>query len=430
MNDSRQFGGSDHKEGAPEVDNPCNETRRSEYPMTRPRLRSDVKAVAWTLLVIIAAALAPESMWTAMAAGMLVAVGWRLLVGSGQLAADTLATDAPTLVSSSETAERVRALGQEFAGGLGQQAEILREELGRVQTLLSGAISELTDSFHGMSEHTRAQHLLAGEVSGAAVNAESASHFDNFISSTSDVMQRIVDSVIANSKLAMELVELTDDISSRTEGVEGILSDIGAIAKQTNLLALNAAIEAARAGEAGRGFAVVADEVRDLSGRTTHFSAEIARVMQGMRDSVAKTEDAIARMASQDMNFALESKREVDSVLSSIEHVNQKREESLESINGHVGKIEAEVGRAITALQFQDMVSQLVTHVSGRLVLVEAAGSALNEALATATDHRPDIEGLEARLQTLKEHLEWSRERSDRSPVRQQEISSGDVELF
>ncbi|MCB1927557.1 MAG: hypothetical protein KDH17_05920 [Rhodocyclaceae bacterium] len=281
-----------------------------------------------------------------------------------------------------------------------------------------------------MSEHTRAQHLLAGEVSGAAVNAESASHFDSFISSTSDVMQRIVDSVVANSKLAMELVELTDDISSRTEGVEGILSDIGAIAKQTNLLALNAAIEAARAGEAGRGFAVVADEVRDLSGRTTHFSAEIARVMQGMRDSVAKTEDAIARMASQDMNFALESKREVDSVLSSIEHVNQKREESLESINGHVGKIEAEVGRAITALQFQDMVSQLVTHVSGRLVLVEAAGSALNEALATATDHRPDIEGLEARLQTLKEHLEWSRERSDRSPVRQQEISSGDVELF
>ena len=398
--------------------------------MTRPRLRSDVKALAWTLLVMLAAAFAPESMWTAMATGLLVAVGWRLMVGSGHVAAEVVAGGAPAVVATSATAERVRALGEEFAGGLGQQAEILREELGRVQTLLSGAISELTDSFHGMSEHTRAQHLLAGEVSGAAVNAESASHFDNFISSTSDVMQRIVDSVIANSKLAMELVELTDDISSRTEGVEGILSDIGAIAKQTNLLALNAAIEAARAGEAGRGFAVVADEVRDLSGRTTHFSEQIAQLMQGMRESVAKTETAIARMASQDMNFALESKRELETVLNAIEGINQHREQSVDSINSHVGKIEAEVGRAITALQFQDMVSQLINHIGGRLPLVDAAGHALNDALRMATDDRPDVTALASRMQVLKEQLEAARQKSARTPVRQEEITSGDIELF
>jgi methyl-accepting chemotaxis protein len=63
----------------------------------------------------------------------------------------------------------------------------------------------------------------------------------------------VVDSVIMNSKLGMELVELTDRISKRAKEVESILTEIAGIAKQTNLLALNAAIEAARAGEAGRG---------------------------------------------------------------------------------------------------------------------------------------------------------------------------------
>jgi methyl-accepting chemotaxis protein len=108
-------------------------------------------------------------------------------------------------------------------------------------------------------------------------------------------MQKVVDNVIMNSKLGMELVELTDRISKRAADVESILGEIAGIAKQTNLLALNAAIEAARAGEAGRGFAVVADEVRDLSTRTSQFSQQIAVVMKSMREGVSGAEDAIER---------------------------------------------------------------------------------------------------------------------------------------
>lgn len=133
------------------------------------------------------------------------------------------------------------------------------------------------------------------------------------------------------------------------------------------MLALNAAIEAARAGEAGRGFAVVADEVQRSVCPDYPIQSQIGGMIKNMQASVHLTEQAIERMAGQDMTFALESKRRVEDIIKTLEDQAAERNQAILSLAGAASEVEAEVARAVTALQFQDLVSQLLSQLQRRV---------------------------------------------------------------
>jgi methyl-accepting chemotaxis protein len=104
----------------------------------------------------------------------------------------------------------------------------------------------------------------------------------------------VINSRTSINKLAQEIVQakvVINDLHQHAQAINGILSTIQSIAEQTNLLALNAAIEAARAGEQGRGFAVVADEVRVLSQRTHSSTEEIKTMINTLQKSTVKAVD-------------------------------------------------------------------------------------------------------------------------------------------
>jgi methyl-accepting chemotaxis protein len=395
--------------------------------------------VVWLGLVGgLATLIAPESF--GMAAWLALAIaggGWRMLhqlVATREISNDILA-------ESGDSTKDQQALMREFHGLLNEcvtqfviQYEAARGELARVQTLLSDAITTLTDSFQAMHAQTEAQLAVTLEVTTGG--NDNPQQFDEFVTNTSDVMQRVVDSVVANSKLGMELVELTDSIAASTRNVQSILSEIGSIAKQTNLLALNAAIEAARAGEAGRGFAVVADEVRDLSARTTQFSQQISKLMTGMQGAVTQTEQAIQRMASQDMTFALESKEHVKEIITTMEGQNRARITAIGKLGNSAHGMEQQVGRAITALQFQDMVSQLMSHVGKRIDALDGVTRHLG---VLATSLKDDAASSNSRAALAQVHEETERVAAGlkdlsvtthHNPVGQKEMGHGDVELF
>lgn len=169
---------------------------------------------------------------------------------------------------------------------------------------ISAAIEELSASVNEVAT----QSIEAAE--NARNSGDVAQKGGQIVSETIDSMNTIRDSVIASLELVSELGRRSDEIGE-------IIAVINDIADQTNLLALNAAIEAARAGEHGRGFAVVADEVRKLADRTTDATEQVSKTISAIQE---ETKLAVDRMntGSEQVQHGVERAREAGSSLNQI----------------------------------------------------------------------------------------------------------------
>ena len=159
----------------------------------------------------------------------------------------------------------------------------IRDGSGKVVRVVKFAsdITARIEQNHATREAARLAHSTAQET---LHSAEEGAGLLRAVVQTSSLIASQVDEAIA----------LIGQLNEQSRSIEAIVSTISAIADQTNLLALNAAIEAARAGEQGRGFAVVADEVRQLAARTSLSTDEIARVVQKNRELTARVTDDMA----------------------------------------------------------------------------------------------------------------------------------------
>jgi methyl-accepting chemotaxis protein len=271
---------------------------------------------------------------------------------------DCLAARTDTLVR-----EHLDAIGTELTGA--------RAELGQLRTLLADAIGKLVTGFGNMNALTAQQHQIAlGIAGGGAAPGEAHVSFEKFVQDTAATLNVFVEATVNSSKSAMDMVERMDKMKQQVSAALGILREIDGISRQTNLLALNAAIEAARAGDAGRGFAVVADEVRRLSDRTSQFSEQIRQEIGQIDHTVNEVEGTINHIASQDMVKALQSKQRTEETLGIVQAINQRTASGVTALTGVTGEIDIEVNAAVTALQFQDLATQLIDYSAGRLDLV------------------------------------------------------------
>ncbi len=168
-----------------------------------------------------------------------------------------------------------------------QQLSASSEQMSRGTLEQSGRASQIATSSSEMSQTVVDIARNASNIASAATDATKTAQDGGVIVSKS------VDEVKAIADTVSETAKMVSSLGERSKQIGEIVSVINDIADQTNLLALNAAIEAARAGEQGRGFAVVADEVRKLAERTAKATSEIGDMIKAIQDEVEK---AVASM--------------------------------------------------------------------------------------------------------------------------------------
>lgn len=332
--------------------------------------------------------------------------------------------------------EALDALTRQVQTAVAESGKGMQGELDQIRRLVGEAVETLQQSFHGLHQQVNDQQRRVQEVISRlnSEHMEGESAANGFIEQTDTVLNRFVEYVVSTSSNSMAMVERIDEMVGHMERAEALLGDVKVIADQTNLLALNAAIEAARAGEAGRGFAVVADEVRKLSHRSDRFNDEIREVIGRSISETAAARESIAELASQDMSFAIKSKQRVQDMLEHIDQVNGEVERAMADLDGIGRQIDTLVGDAVRSLQFEDIVRQLAEHSAGHLEHLQSMVDELCAAMSQLSEGQiQDPDKVAERLASLSEAVGRHaavRKAREQGPVKQESMDAGDVELF
>ncbi|MGH7717699.1 MAG: methyl-accepting chemotaxis protein [Gemmatimonadaceae bacterium] len=232
-----------------------------------------------------------------------------------------------------EASDQASCVGRQAVDAAGRVAEVARRQTESTESLVA-MVDELIGAVDGMSKAAADVGTMSREA--AEVARRGAAAVDATISGMEGVRQTVRDSAA--------LVQEMEDHSQR---IDNVIEVIGGIARQTNLLALNAAIEAARAGEHGRGFAVVAEEVRKLAEGSARSLAEIATLVQQIRESIARAVQGMAQgtaQTEQGVKLANAAGSALRDILGKVEHTTG----DVESIATTAAKIagRGEMGRS------------------------------------------------------------------------------------
>jgi methyl-accepting chemotaxis protein len=333
-------------------------------------------AWVWTLPLIAGAAGAVAlqvsagvgSQSTFLAAGVMVvaaACGWW---GAGwhRAALNRVAEDA----RSQAQQEGREAAASNHVEGLEQVCDqalpiwVKQIETARSQT--EEAIMALSEEFSGIVSKLEAS-IVSSQKTAGGVNGDGKGGIVAVLAHSEAELKIVIHSLAEALESRRAMVHEVRELTGYTAELKKMAADVAAIASQTNLLALNAAIEAARAGEAGRGFAVVADEVRKLSNLSSDTGKKMADKVGVINSAITSVFETAEKSADEDVHSVADSDAAIRDVLSRFQDVTGRLSDSADLLQRESDGIREEISGAMVNMQFQDRMSQILAHVCSNL---------------------------------------------------------------
>jgi len=280
----------------------------------------------------------------------------------------------------------------ELVSNLNASMLALRGELQRVEDR-AGAIAQLTETQQqstemiatAMTEMASSANNVADSAGDTARNTDEA---DKQSQHTQQLIHNTVDNIQGLAGQLGTASEAVANLDSDVHNIVKVLDVIGDIAEQTNLLALNAAIEAARAGEQGRGFAVVADEVRNLAGRTQSSTKEIQLMINNLQEGSRNAIKTMEVCATTSESTVTES---------------QNASEALQQIVVALESISSMSHQIATAAAEQTQVSD---DISKRINMIEESGNQLSNVVTESHNSTQTLASLSNELEAWVNRFE------------------------
>ncbi|CAK1917916.1 methyl-accepting chemotaxis protein [Vibrio crassostreae] len=280
----------------------------------------------------------------------------------------------------------------ELVSNLDASMLALRGELQRVEDR-AGSIAQLTETQQqstemiatAMTEMASSANNVADSASDTARNTDEA---DKQSQHTQQLIHNTVDNIQGLAGQLGTASEAVANLDNDVNNIAKVLDVIGDIAEQTNLLALNAAIEAARAGEQGRGFAVVADEVRNLAGRTQSSTKEIQLMINNLQDGSRNAIQTMEVCAATSESTVTES---------------QNASEALQQIVVALESISSMSHQIATAAAEQTQVSD---DISKRINMIEESGNQLSNVVTESHSNTQTLAYLSNELEAWVNRFE------------------------